>query len=159
MSLWLQKSRFLSTEVQCFMKYPLGAGKKMKSETVSHSAVSDSATPWTVAHQVPLSMEFPRQEYYSWLPFPSPGDCPTQGLNPGLLHYRWILYHLSYQGSLSGTGTNLARRREGINTWTYFEMHPDSSGKTCSIHRWNFCRLWQCLRQAAHIISSSLVPI
>ena len=32
------------------------------------------------------------------LPFPSPGVFPTQGLNPGLLHYRQILYHLSHQG-------------------------------------------------------------
>ena len=39
------------------------------------SVISDSfATPWTVAHQAPLSMEFPRQEYWSGLPFPSPGD-------------------------------------------------------------------------------------
>ena len=65
------------------------------SESVSHSVVSDSATPWTVAHQAPLSMRFPRQEYWSGLPFPSPGDLP----NPGLLHCRQILYHLSYQGS------------------------------------------------------------
>ena len=37
--------------------------------------MSDSfVTPWTVAHQAPLSMEFPRQEYWSGLPFPSPGD-------------------------------------------------------------------------------------
>ena len=34
-------------------------------------------TPWTVAHQAPLSMEFPRQEYWSGLPFPSPGDLPN----------------------------------------------------------------------------------
>ena len=33
-------------------------------------------TPWTVAHQAPLSMEFSRQEYWSGLPFPSPGDLP-----------------------------------------------------------------------------------
>ena len=39
---------------------------------VSHSVVSDSATPWTVAHQAPLSKEFSRQEYWSGLPFPSP---------------------------------------------------------------------------------------
>ena len=36
--------------------------------------MSDSATPWTVACQAPLSMGFPRQEYWSGLPFPSPGD-------------------------------------------------------------------------------------
>ena len=34
--------------------------------------ISDSATPWTVAHQAPLCMEFSRQEYWSGLPFPSP---------------------------------------------------------------------------------------
>ena len=42
--------------------------------------MSDSATPWTVACQAPLSMGFPRQEYWSELPFPSPGGL----LNPGM---------------------------------------------------------------------------
>ena len=40
-------------------------------------------TPWTVAHQAPLSMEFSRQEYWSGLPFPSPGDLPNPGIKPG----------------------------------------------------------------------------
>ena len=40
-------------------------------------------TPWTVAHQAPPSMEFSRQEYWSGLPFPSPGDCPNLGIEPG----------------------------------------------------------------------------
>ena len=40
-------------------------------------------TPWTVAHQAPLSMGFPRQEYWSGLPFPSPGDLPDPGIEPG----------------------------------------------------------------------------
>ena len=40
------------------------------------------ATLWTIAHQAPLSMEFPRQEYWSALPFPSPGDLPDPGINP-----------------------------------------------------------------------------
>ena len=39
-------------------------------------------TPWAVAHQAPLSMGFPRQEYWSWLPFPSPGDLPNPGIKP-----------------------------------------------------------------------------
>ena len=43
------------------------------------------ATPWTVACQASLSMGFPRQEYWSGLPFPSPGIFPTQGSNQGLL--------------------------------------------------------------------------
>ena len=37
-------------------------------------------TPWTVAHQAPLSMGFPRQENWSGLPFPSPGDLPGPGI-------------------------------------------------------------------------------
>ena len=63
---------------------------------VSHSVVSWLfAAPWTVAHQAPLSMEFSRQEYWSKLPCPLPGDLP----NPGTEHCRQILYHLSQQGS------------------------------------------------------------
>ena len=40
-------------------------------------------TPWTVAHQAPPSMEFSSQEYWSGLPFPSPGDLPDPGIEPG----------------------------------------------------------------------------
>ena len=54
-------------------------------EIVSRSVVSDSATPWTVAHQTPLSMGFSRQEYYSGLPFPSPRDLPHPGTEPASL--------------------------------------------------------------------------
>ena len=52
-----------------------------------------------VALEAPLSMEFSRQEYWSGLPYPSPGDIPNPGIepNPGILHWRQILYHLSYQ--------------------------------------------------------------
>ena len=39
-------------------------------------------TPWYVAYQAPLSMEFSRQEYWSGLPFPSPGDLPDPGIEP-----------------------------------------------------------------------------
>ena len=45
------------------------------------SVVFDSATPWTIAHQAPLFMEFSRQEYWSGLPFP-PGDLPDPGIEP-----------------------------------------------------------------------------
>ena len=41
------------------------------------------ATPWTVAHQAPPPMEFSREEYWSGLPFPSPGDLPDPGIKPG----------------------------------------------------------------------------
>ena len=51
----------------------------------SLSHVQLFATPWTVAHQAPLSLEFSRQEYWSGLPFPSPGDLPDPGIEPGSL--------------------------------------------------------------------------
>ena len=44
--------------------------------------VSDSCDPWTVACQAPLSMGFSRQEYWSGLLFPSPGDLPNPGTEP-----------------------------------------------------------------------------
>ena len=54
-----------------------------ESESVGHSVMSDSfVTPWTVARQAPLSMGFSRQEYWSELPFPSPGDVPDPEIKP-----------------------------------------------------------------------------
>ena len=59
------------------------------SSTVSLSRVSMLChvrlfvTPWTVAHQATLPMEFSREEYWSGLPCPTPGDCPTPGIKPG----------------------------------------------------------------------------
>ena len=105
--------------------------------TLSH--VQLFVTPWTVAHQAPLSIGFSRPEYWSGLPCSPPGDLPNPGIKPrspvlqadslppeppgkpkdtgvgslsllwenfptqeskqGLLHCRWILYQLSYQGN------------------------------------------------------------
>ena len=50
-------------------------------QSLSHVALF--VNPWTVAHQVPLSMAFARQEYWSGLPFPSPGDLPDPGIERG----------------------------------------------------------------------------
>ena len=52
------------------------------ARTRVHSVVSD---PWTVAYQAPLSMECSRQEYWSGLPFPTPGDLPNLGIEPASL--------------------------------------------------------------------------
>ena len=51
-------------------------------EVKSLSRVRRFATPWTVVYKAPLSMEFSRQEYWSGLPFPSPGDLPHPGIKP-----------------------------------------------------------------------------
>ena len=69
----------------------------LESEVKSLSCVQLFAIPWTVAYQAPLSMRFSRQEYWSGLPFPSPGYHPNLGLNPGLPHCRQMSYCLSYQ--------------------------------------------------------------
>ena len=65
---------------------------KLVRESVKHlslletecvwSVASDSATPWTVAFQASLSMEFSRQESWNGLPFPPPGDLPDSGIEP-----------------------------------------------------------------------------
>ena len=47
------------------------------------SRVLPFVTPWTLVHQAPLSMGFSRQEYWSGLPFPSPGDRPHPRIKPG----------------------------------------------------------------------------
>jgi len=44
--------------------------------------MSDSVIPWAVTLQTPLSMEFSRQEYWTRLPFPTPGDFPNEGIKP-----------------------------------------------------------------------------
>ena len=113
------------------------------------------ATPWAIAHQAPVSMGFSRQEYWSGLPCPPPGNLPNPGIEPrfptlqadsvpsesprkpkntgvgilyllqgifpkqesnwGLLHCRWILYQLSYQGIVHPYATIIAK---------YLENHP-----------------------------------
>ena len=74
------------------LSHTLGFGWKW-----SRSVVSNSLRPH--GHQAPPSMGFSRQEYWSGLPFPSPGNFPTQGSNMGLPHCRQMLYRLSHQGS------------------------------------------------------------
>ena len=54
-----------------------------KSCEIKVLVVFDSATPWTVAHQAPLSMEFSRQKYWNELPFPPPGDLSDPGIKHG----------------------------------------------------------------------------
>ena len=57
------------------------------------------ATLWTIARQAPLSMGFSRQEYWSGLPFPSPGDLPDPGIEPASSALQEDFYLLTYWGS------------------------------------------------------------
>ena len=81
------------------MHYP--SRKESEEKSLSHVRLFE--TPWTIAHQAPLSMEFSRQEYWSGLPFPSPGDLPNPRIKPGspalqadaLLSEPWGMIRLS----------------------------------------------------------------
>ena len=72
----------------------------MKGYSHSLSCVQPFAVWWTVAHQAPLSMTFSRQEHWSGLPFPSPGDPPNGGIElaslvpPALQADSWPMSHL-----------------------------------------------------------------
>ena len=57
-------------------------------------------TSWTVACQAPLSLGFPRQEYWNGLPGPPPGDLPDAGIEPSLLHLQADSLPLSHPRKL-----------------------------------------------------------
>ena len=65
-----------------YINYIIYIKYNSESEVKSLSRVRLFATPWTVAYQAPPSMGFSRQEYWSGLPFPSPGDLPNPGIEP-----------------------------------------------------------------------------
>ena len=64
-------------------KWQTHSRHKERKKVKSFSCVRLSVTPWTVAYQAPPSLEFSRQDYLSGLPFPSPGDLPDPGIEPG----------------------------------------------------------------------------
>ena len=99
----------LVTQVELFMKFHLDFTKKsfetnrpfMGNDCVCYSlnCVCLFATLWTLAPQISLSVGFSRQEYWSGLPFPSPGDVLNPGTECRSPTLQLILYHLSHQGS------------------------------------------------------------
>ena len=95
----------------------------------SLSCIQLFAAPWTVSYQDPLSMGFFQAEYWSGLPFPSPGDLPNPGSNPGLPHCRQMLYHLSHQGSpdLQKNMTNEDWDPACCTTWPERKKEHDKS--------------------------------
>ena len=77
---WVFKTMMFSWEL-----WPLEIGASQlesKHKDLLGSRVRLFATPWVGAHQAPVPMEFSRQEYWSGLPFPSPGDCPNPWKEP-----------------------------------------------------------------------------
>ena len=81
----------------------------------------------TLCNPMDQSMEFSRSDYWSEQPFPSPGIFQTQELNPGLPHYRRILYQLSHQGSQ--LLFNLSVMSDSfVILWTVAHQMPRSMG-------------------------------
>ena len=97
-------------------------------------------TPWPVVYQGPPSMEFSRQEYYSGLPFPSPGHLPDPGVEPRSPALQ-ALYRLSHQG------VPLLKRVPFTGPWS--QDLGTSFGRTCSyLYPLMCCPRWQIPSQA-----------
>ena len=85
---------------------------KVKVKSLSHARLF--VTPWTVAYQALLSMGFSRQEYWSGLPFPSPGDLPNPGIEPRSPTLQAGCLPAEPQGQLKNTGVGSLSLLQGI---------------------------------------------
>ena len=87
---------------------------------LSLSCVQLLVTPWTIAHQAPLPMGFSRQEYWSGLPGPPPGDLPDPGIKP-MSHVscsgRRVLYHWCHPQALSKRVLPLLTGSRSVDCW------------------------------------------
>ena len=83
------------------MQIPFNTSPCVRAQSLS--CVWFFGAPWTVARQAPLSMEFSRQEYWSWLSFSTPGDVPgpqtqDKSLEPPVLEYGFFTTHATWEG-------------------------------------------------------------
>ena len=113
----------------------------------SLSRVQLSATPWTVAHQAPLAMGFPRQECCSGLPFLSPGALANPGIEPASpvspkLQIDSLPALSSGKGFPDGSDSKESACNEGDPGWTLGWEDPLEKGKStlCSILAWRIPR-------------------
>ena len=103
-------------------------------------------TQWTVARQAPLSMGFSRQEYWSGLPFPSPGALPNPGIEPGSPALYMDSLPFSHQGTQRWTGWGLSKPSQSgwCETWIKMETFL-----------WFFFHLFTYLESLAFLLNSS----
>ena len=106
----------------------------------SRSVVSDSATLWTVAHQAPLSMGFSRQEYWSGVPFLSPGDLSDPGIEPRSPALQADTLSSEPQGSLRTVQLQLLQ-----HYWLGHRLGLLCCWMVClGNEQKSFCRFWDC---------------
>ena len=139
--------------LQCHLLEERGVGDQvqLQQKVKSLSRVRLFATPWTVAYQPPPSMWFSRQEYWGGLPFPSPGDLPDPGIEPGCPAFQVDALTSEPRGKPShSTGCNhlcplpkpgyqllkIMRFREVPNLWTHSwaerVAHPEVAQTLCA---------------------------
>ena len=114
------------------------------------SVVSDSASPWTIAQQAPLSLGFCQQEYWSGVPLPPPGDLPNPGIQPVSPTYpalagRFFTTSATWEAQPESYLWNLASQDFNILSewpWTCFQRLQWSS------EAWTTAGIWKQLGQA-----------
>ena len=96
-------------------------------------------TLWTVAHQAPLFMGFSRQEYWSGLPFPSPGDLPDPGIEPGSPALEADALTSEPPGKpmalIPGLGRSPGRGNDNPFQWDYLENPMNRGAWQATVHR------------------------
>ena len=106
--------------------------KKKVTVLVAQSCLTLCVSMDYIARQVPLSIGFSRQEYWSELPFPSPGVFLTQLSNSGLLHCRQTLDHLSHQRSHTYAYTHAYTHTIQTYILLYISVQFSSVAQSCS---------------------------
>ena len=90
------------------------------------------STPWTVFHQTPLSMGFPRQEYWSGLPYSSPGDFPYPGIEPESPALAGRFFPLNFHFHFFPHQNDKHTQSSWYKTLLWFQ-HFKSKSKMCNI--------------------------
>ena len=133
--------------------------KKFSSTGMLWVCVGLFATLWNVAPQAPVSMGSSRQEYWSGLPFPPPGDLPDPGMNPHL-HISWSAGGCFTTEPLGKPITNVFIEKESALYFSVFTGLPCSLSSInafvaeCSMALFPWiCRMWEMgLNEASHTL-------
>ena len=127
----------------------------------TQSLSCDSVTTWTVVHQAPLSMEFSRQGYWTWWPFPTPGDLPNPGVEPcpsHLLHCQVASLPLNHLWSPCLTST-VKKNHIVLNSMILHIIHGWNSTSNIFIFQYFKCILCEInISQHTHFVILIIWP-